>query len=793
MAQVTVNNTTLTVEQYIQTYLIGSGVTISNVQFNAGSAAINNEQVGAFLDVNLDTGIPYGIILGSGNVSMAAQLNTGGGSSLGGGTGMGSDSALASITPNTIFDECVVEFDFVPVGDTIKFNYVFASEEYDEYVCGSVNDAFGFFLSGPNPLGGNYSSQNLALIPDPLNPGLYTTTPVSINTVNLGVAGSNGLLSNCTNIDSNFADYSIFYTQNTTNTYEYDGRTVVLEARSPVICGQTYHIKLAIGDAGDGALDSGVFIEGGSFSSEEVIVDVLTTTGDSAIVEGCNSARINFIRTSNSDSLTVHFSLGGSTATNGVDYVTIIDSVTFVPGSDTVSLIIIPLADGITEGIEVITITAITFNACGDTIISTGNIYIIDVPDMKTFAPDTTLYCAQDSIYIWAQGSQATPPFSYEWFDSQGNSLGIDSNYAYVPGSLNDTFYVDISDSCNSLTLRDTVIVSLVFAPLSLAITPDTNICAGDSILIQANVTGGIPPYNYQWSNGLIGVDSFWVSTVGTSVFSVTVTDSCSAVNQVDSVIVSTDYIPMTLSVSNDTLICKNQSIVLSAIPSNGIPDYSYQWAPITSTGANPIVTPSSTTNYYVSVTDLCFDTVLIDSILVSTDFPPLVIDASQIGEVCSGTLVYVEGQASGGNPPYAVYWNYNEQESFSLNFEFVSDYTVNDTVKFYVTDACFEKDSLGVFMVVNNCVLEFPNVFTPNGDGVNDYFHITGLEYFPNNKMSIYNRWGAVIYEIDHYQNTWDGFSESGQAFPPGVYYYVLDILGTEITSYKGSFTLLK
>ena len=60
---------------------------------------------------------------------------------------MGTDTDLQSITPNQIYDECIIEFDFVPEGDTISFNYVFASEEYPEYVCGSVNDAFGFFLT----------------------------------------------------------------------------------------------------------------------------------------------------------------------------------------------------------------------------------------------------------------------------------------------------------------------------------------------------------------------------------------------------------------------------------------------------------------------------------------------------------------------------------------------------------------------------------------------------------------------------------------------------------------------
>jgi len=791
-AQLSVDNTTYTVEQYIQNYLIGTGVTISNVQFNAGSAAIINEQVGSFTDPNLYTGISYGVILGTGNVTMASQLNTGGGSSLGGGTGVGSDSALASITPNTIFDECVIEFDFVPTGDTIKFNYVFASEEYDEYVCGSVNDAFGFFLSGPNPLGGSYSAENIALIPDPNNPNIFTTTPVSINTVNLGVAGSNGTLVNCTNIDANFADYSVFYTQNTGNNYEYDGKTVVLQARAAVTCGQTYHIKLAIGDAGDGAFDSGVFIEGGSFSSNAVQVDIVTTTGDTAIVEGCNSAEIRFIRPSSPDSLVVHYSLAGSTAINGVDYVAILDSVTFLPGSDTVGVIIIPIADGITEGMEVITISAFTISPCGDTIISTGNIYIIDVPNMQSNAPDTTLTCPVDSLWIWAQGSNATPPFVYVWYNSQGDSIG-DSNFVQVPGLVTDTFYVDITDSCTTLTIQDTVIVSLTQPILSLQLN-DTNICKGDTIQMIVSVTGGYSPYSYTWSNGVTGIDTITISPINPTVYYVSVSDSCSSYIVVDSAMVTMDYTPMELTVSNDTLVCKGDVISLNATVINGIPNYQYLWAPTGSTSASPNVTPTANTTYYVSVTDVCMDTVLIDSVFIDTEFPDFVITATDLTDECEGDLVYISGDAEGGLAPYSFNWTYADTSGIGLDFEFIAVLPDTNQVKLFVLDACNQLDSLIIPIKVNDCIIDATNIFTPNEDGVNDYFMIRGIEFFDSNKMSIYNRWGTLIFERENYRNDWDGYSETGVAFPAGVYFFVFEYTRkSETNVVKGTITLQK
>lgn len=266
-SQVNTDNTQ-TVEWYVQNVLVGAGVAITNVQYNGGSAAVSMPQVGQFdnLPSGADVGLSEGMILGSGDITLASQPNTSGGSSLGGTGNSGSDADLQSITLSQIYDECIVEFDFVPDGDSINFNYVFASEEYDEYVCGTVNDAFGFFLSGPNPLGGSYVAQNIALIPDPtVWPAIsYTSTPVSINTVNLGVAGFAGTAATCAAIDPAWTTYNIFYTQNLGTNYEYDGRTIVLPVRVPVICGQTYHIKLAIGDGGDSAFDSGVFLEKGS-------------------------------------------------------------------------------------------------------------------------------------------------------------------------------------------------------------------------------------------------------------------------------------------------------------------------------------------------------------------------------------------------------------------------------------------------------------------------------------------------------------------------------------------------
>ena len=114
----------------------------------------------------------------------------------------------------------VLEFDFVAESESVTFNYVFGSSEYTGYTCSVFNDIFGFFLSGPSTRG-IYSNNavNLAYIPDPEvlmiiklgdnNTGLYTNTPVAVNTVNSGEPSGFGGSAQCDEIDPNWG--SIIY------------------------------------------------------------------------------------------------------------------------------------------------------------------------------------------------------------------------------------------------------------------------------------------------------------------------------------------------------------------------------------------------------------------------------------------------------------------------------------------------------------------------------------------------------------------------------------------------------
>ncbi len=220
--------------------ILGSGITISNVTYNGASVASGNFTDGLSSGIGIDTGI----ILTSGNATLAPGPNTQDNAT--GNNGLSGDADLNSLIPGfNTFDASTLQFDFISATGDLFFNYVFASEEYNEFANTSFNDVFGFFLDGVN----------IALLPG-------TTTPVSINNVN----GGNPLGTNAQNPqffnNNDPSNGSPFFN------IQYDGFTKVFTASAKGLSAGNHTIKLAIADAGDRILDSAVFIQGGTFSSE---------------------------------------------------------------------------------------------------------------------------------------------------------------------------------------------------------------------------------------------------------------------------------------------------------------------------------------------------------------------------------------------------------------------------------------------------------------------------------------------------------------------------------------------
>lgn len=217
--------------------LVGEGVTISNVTFIGAQ-----ESAGRFSGDPDIVGFDEGIILSSGyavhvigpnefNGVTADNSNPG-------------DQTLSELAGFPTFDASILEFDFVPNDDRVSFQFVFASDEYNEYVNTPYNDVFGFFVNG----------ENCALV---------ESDPVTINTINFGNPAGTPPFSH----PDLFRNNSLQDGGGTVDT-EMDGLTAILTCSSPVVPNQLNHLKLALADASDFLFDSAVFVKAASFTTE---------------------------------------------------------------------------------------------------------------------------------------------------------------------------------------------------------------------------------------------------------------------------------------------------------------------------------------------------------------------------------------------------------------------------------------------------------------------------------------------------------------------------------------------
>lgn len=243
IAGLTTQDLNTTTPDQLASALAGPGVTISNVQLtggapvSAGVFAGGNDIAGGTDKI----GISDGVVLSSGNVASVVGPNLSGSTTTS--LQLPGDPDLDALVGTATFDATVLEFDFVPSADKVFFQYIFASEEYNEFVNSTFNDVFAFFINGVN----------CATIGDP-------RVPVSINNINngnpFGGGGPNAPLYQNNDIASGAP----------INT-EMDGLTVALTCEAAVTPNASNHMKLAIADTGDDRLDANVFVKTGSITT----------------------------------------------------------------------------------------------------------------------------------------------------------------------------------------------------------------------------------------------------------------------------------------------------------------------------------------------------------------------------------------------------------------------------------------------------------------------------------------------------------------------------------------------
>ncbi len=402
--------------------LEGAGVRFSNITVVCPGV----DQIAQFDGSLSNIGLDQGIILTSGSAFNAIGPNnlTGQGLSL----LTAGDVDLDSIAGAATFDACVVEFDFETAGDSLKFDFVFGSEEYPQFV-NNINDAFGFFISGPG-ISGPYDNdaENIALLPDGI-------TPVSIKTINNGTS-NNGPCQNCNYYVENgtgnigepqFTDASVV---------QYDGFTRVVQAKFPVSPCEIYHLKLVVADAKDKIQDSGVFLKQGSFQSKTANVVSRYKT----VYEGCKDNELYFFKTTNKDSIEVKMRFEG-TATNGEDYGIMVNGVfeaipdsVILPANTTVKKldIVIP-QNGDSAEVETMVIVIENSDCFGNFGVSDSMSVDIrkslelDLQGVLNTPDGLPSVCAGDSFELEAFVQEKD--LSFQWLPESSNPDSTDNSY----------------------------------------------------------------------------------------------------------------------------------------------------------------------------------------------------------------------------------------------------------------------------------------------------------------------------------------------------------------------------
>lgn len=816
---------------YIQNVLIGGAcVNVFNVTYtgliNDVGGTPTYPMIGEFdaaLD-NLDMGFDHGVIMANGNYTTAFGPSTGGGS--GDDLGQAGDpdlSALAGVGIST-YDACVVEFDFIPSTDTMRFNYVFGSEEYTEFVDAGFNDVFAFFLSGPGIAG----TVNIAQIPG-------TAIPVAIDNVNPG-------------------DFPAFYVDNEftpAGVTEYDGYTVPLEAiYTGLIPCEIYHIKLAIADAGDGILDSGVFLEAKSFNTGSVtnVTAYGSVSGTADVYEGCETGFFEFRRgdlTTIDEDYVIPLSFSG-TAIMGpgddADYAPLPDEIVIPAGDTTVNLGIFAYSDGIAEGIETV-IISLDNEQCDCTSIPVLAVLLM-YDNVVIDAGEDHVICKGESVQL---GAFPTDNVSYEW----GPAEFLDDPTIPNPIATPDTtftFGVRSIDS-NGCEAEDLVTVFVLSEPVVEPISIDTTLCTASTIEMPLGNLSNVAGYTYEWSP-TTGLDDPYspqpiAQISGSIVYNLTVTNAGGCQN-VQTITINAPENPVELTV-DDIEICNGGSGLITAPEGFA----TYEWSNGESTN---VIEVTEVGNYSVIVTndegctastdvdvtenptpievavpdaEICFGIGDVTILTATAGFATYewsngattdAIEVAELGEynvavtddngcfatatamvtqlpnpspVITGPSSFNVGTSAtltASNPDYIAYeWSTGEATP-SIQVGTEGTYSVSVTSSL----GCKGSTSFDIEAILFEPYL-FPNAFSPNDDGVNDEFGLTHNGNVVAMTLMVFNRWGNKIYESNNLNERWDGRNNQGLA-PLGVYVYhaQLTFASGETALVKGNLTLI-
>lgn len=543
---------------------------------------------GMFFDGTSSIGIDRGVVLSTGNLRNIEGPNESSarGNNLG---GVGDDDLHQLIGGGSInvFDAVGIQFDFVPTSEEVRFRYVFASEEYCEFVGAVYNDVFGFFISGPG-INGPFSNdaENIALVPG-------TDDFVSINNVNRennqdfyfdntpdGQPQSAGQADVCgplLNQDGIAVEL-----------IEFDGFTAVFEATARVIPCSTYTIKMVVGDVFDSSYDSAVFLEAGSFdagASAKLDADVEGVSGN-IVYDHCLQGQFIVSRIGSSDLsepvvVRLNFS-PESTAIPGVDFEPLPDSVV-IPANEEFVIIPITILSDTYSGGELQVIYELDFLcSCNNPF---AKIILTDeslIDKIDAYATDI-LSCVNDEVQLFGDILESSLITSFEWRDSEGNILDDGSSEQISVSEPGLYLFIGYNEMSGCV---DTAFVTVELDRTSPEIAleePEILDCDRTSVALSASGSSFGDSISYVWTTTegeLIDGSSEIVATAARpGWYYLEVINNYNGCRILDSIqVFQDDEVPIIEVEPYGDLNCRDHRIDLNAANSHPIGDLMFSW-----------------------------------------------------------------------------------------------------------------------------------------------------------------------------------------------------------------------